>query len=86
MVTLATVAALNAVFTFAVGVPLNAVLLFWAIRRRTPAGLRPYARLLQQTCVTDMALLVVNVVLIPVCIYNYIFSSTFRPLSSNFRL
>jgi uncharacterized membrane protein len=69
MVTLATVAILNAVFTFVLGVPLNALLLFWAIRRHTPNDLRPYARLLQQTCVTDMALLIVNVVLIPVNIY-----------------
>jgi hypothetical protein len=66
MVTLATVVILNAVCAFTVGVPLNAVLLCWAIRRHTPEGLRPYARLLRQTCLTDLALLVVNLLLINV--------------------
>jgi hypothetical protein len=62
MVSLATVVSLNAACAFTLGVPLNAGLLFWAIPRHTPEGLRPYARLLQQTCVTDLALLVGNLV------------------------
>jgi hypothetical protein len=59
-ITLTSLLSLDVVCAFLLGVPLNAVLLFWAIRRHTPAGLRPYARLLQQTCVTDLVLLTVN--------------------------
>jgi DMSO/TMAO reductase YedYZ heme-binding membrane subunit len=65
-ITLASVLGIGVLGAFLLGVPLNAVLLFWAIRKHTPAGLRPYARLLQQTCVTDLVLLTVNLLLNPV--------------------
>jgi hypothetical protein len=71
MVTLATVVILNAACAFAMGATLNAVLLCWAIRRHTPEGLRPYARLLRQTCLTDMALLLVHGILIPVGVHTH---------------
>jgi hypothetical protein len=76
MVALVNVAFMNASCAFVLGIPLNAVLLFWAIRRHTPDDLRPYARLLQQTSVTDFALLVVNFLVSPVRILWVILNKT----------
>jgi uncharacterized membrane protein len=70
-VTLTEIATLNSVSAFALGVPLNAGLLFWAIRQHTPGDLRPYARLLRQTCVTDLTFLLTNLIVSPVNLLLY---------------
>jgi uncharacterized membrane protein len=71
MVTFATAIILHAVCTFGVGAALNAVL-FWAIQKHTPADLQPFARLLKQTCLTDLCLLAVNIFQIPVALLFFL--------------
>jgi hypothetical protein len=46
--------------SFAVGTVLN-VFLIWLIRRHTPTEMRVYSKILLQTCVTDLLLLLATV-------------------------
>jgi uncharacterized membrane protein len=69
LITVYTFGLINVTAALIVGGPLN-VLVLWAIRRHTTAELHPFARLLSQTAVVDLILLVTSFTLLPVNSYK----------------
>jgi hypothetical protein len=61
-----TVHAWNSRLVPLLGFPLNA-LLFWLIWAKTPKEMRVHSRILLQTCILDIILLIVNFIASPVC-------------------
>jgi hypothetical protein len=64
------------------GLPLNA-LLFWLVLTKTPKEMWVHSRILLQTCVVDLILLLVNLVAIPVSLFwmPNLSGSTFKALT-----
>jgi hypothetical protein len=56
----------NALGVLAIGGPLN-VLLLWLVYKHTSTEMRPYGRILVQSSVTCLAMLLLTAIQIPVC-------------------
>ena len=58
--------------------------LVWLILKHTPTELRVYSRILLQTCVTDLLMLVLDAIVQPVNL-NFSFKTYFCNLQNNYR-